>query len=161
VYYRLYADDYEIPSKVAIDPKKPSLGRIQADFVAPPHSPASIKRYISRLEKSPALTHADLFTNISSDTPLKEGYISILPTDAPGLSPNWPMAIVQSPPPISDGRYFIINRRGSTVIGWAAELSPITTVQFWSHARVEAAKETFKHIKQVNRHSPITQVFKG
>ena len=26
VYYRLYADDYEVPSKVALDPKKPSLG---------------------------------------------------------------------------------------------------------------------------------------
>ena len=43
VYYLLYADGYEMPSKVAIDPDEPSLGRIRADSVAPPHSPTSIK----------------------------------------------------------------------------------------------------------------------
>ena len=71
----LYANDYEMASKVAIDSEKPSLGRIQADFVAPPHSPASIKRSISRVERTPELAHADLFAGLSSDTPLKEGHI--------------------------------------------------------------------------------------
>ena len=84
-----------MPSKVAFDPEKPSLGRIRVDFVAPPHSPASIKRCISRVEKIPALAHADLFEDISCETPLKERHISI---DGLGLSPNEPMAIVQSPP---------------------------------------------------------------
>jgi hypothetical protein len=116
VYYLLYADDYEMPSKVAIDPEEPSLGRIRADSVAPPHSPASIKRCISRVERTPALAHADLFADISCDTPLKEGHISILRTDGPGLSPNEPMAIVQMPivqvesPSIPDGKYVIKNR---------------------------------------------------
>ena len=95
MYYLLYADDYEMPSKVAFDPKKPSLGRILAHSVAPPQSPASIKRCISRVEKTPALAHADLFADISCDTPLKERHISLLHTDGPGLSPNEPMAIVQ------------------------------------------------------------------
>ena len=95
VYYLLYADDYEMPSKVVIDPEKPSLGRIQADSVTPPHSPASIKRCISRVEKISALASADLFVDTSCDTPLKDGHISILRTDGPGLSPNDPMAIVQ------------------------------------------------------------------
>ena len=95
MYYQLYADDYEIPSKVAIDPEEPSIGRIRADSVAPPHSPISIKRCISRVERNPALAwHADLFADTSCDTPLKEGHISILRTDGPGLSPNDPMAIV-------------------------------------------------------------------
>ena len=64
MYYLLYADDCEVPSKVAFDPEEPSLGRIRADFVSPPHSPTSIKQCISRVEKTPAFAHADLFTDI-------------------------------------------------------------------------------------------------
>ena len=110
VYYLLYADDHEMPSKVAIDPEVPSLGRIRVDSVTPPHSPASIKRCISRVERTPALAHADLFAGISCDTPLKEGYISILGNDSPGLSANEPMAIVQvESPSIPDGMYIIKN----------------------------------------------------
>ena len=52
VYYLLYADKYEMPSKVTIDPEELSLGRIRADSVAPLHSPASIKRCISRVERT-------------------------------------------------------------------------------------------------------------
>ena len=95
MYYLLYADNCEMPSKAAFDPEEPSLGRIRADCVAPPHSLASIKRCISRVERTPELAHADLFADISCDTPLKDGHISILQTDCPGLSLNEPMAIVQ------------------------------------------------------------------
>ena len=100
VYYLLYADDCELASKVAIDPETPSLGRIRADSVAPPQSPASILRCISRVEKTPELAHADLFADTSSDTPLKEGYVSILHSDGSGVSPNEPMAIVLLEMPI-------------------------------------------------------------
>ena len=98
MYYLLYADDYEIPSKVALNPEESSLGRIRADSVAPPHSPATIKRCISRVEGNRALAfpgYADLFADTSCDTPFKEGHISILPNDGPGLNPDEPMAIVQ------------------------------------------------------------------
>ena len=113
VYYRLYADDYEVPSKVAVDPMKPSLGRIRTDSVAPPHSLTSIKRCISKVERTPAFAHADIFASISCDTPLEEGQISILFTDGLGMSPNEPMAIVQMPiakvqkPLIPDVKYII------------------------------------------------------
>ena len=111
VYYLLYADKHEMPSKVAIDPEEPSLGCIWADSVAPPHSPATIKRCISRVEKTPALARADVFADITCNTPMKEGHISILGTDGPGLSPNEPMAIVQvESPSISDGTYLIKNQ---------------------------------------------------
>ena len=115
MYYQLFADDYEIQSKVAFDRDEPSIGRIRADFIAPPHSPASIKRCISRVEERPALLHADLFADTSCDTPLTEGHISILCTDGPGQSPDEPMAIVQAEvqaevKSIRDGRYFIKNR---------------------------------------------------
>jgi hypothetical protein len=165
VYYLLYADDYGIPSKVAIDPKKPSLGRIRADSIAPPHSPASIKRCISRVERMPAIAHADLFVDISSDTPLKDGYISILSTDGPGLSPNEPMAIVQTPivqvpivqvenPPIPDGKYLIKNRAADIYWHWTVNKS----VYFWSTTLSTATMKDYIFF-QVNKHSRIIQMF--
>ena len=115
MYYQLFADDYEIQSKVAFDHEEPSIGRICADSIAPPHSPTSIKRCISRVEGRPTLLHADLFADTSCDTPLTEGHISILRTDGPGLSPEEPMAIVQAEvqaevTSIPNGRYIIKNR---------------------------------------------------
>ena len=95
MYYQLYGEDSQIPSKVAIDAEEPSLGHIRADCVAPPHSPTSIKRCISRVERNPALVNFDLFADTSCDTPLAERHISILCTDGPGQSPNKPMAIVR------------------------------------------------------------------
>jgi hypothetical protein len=85
VYYRLYADDGEMPSKVAIDPEEPSLGRIRADSITPPHSPLTIKRCISKVERSPEFASADaaVFADITCNTPLKEGHISIIRTDCP------------------------------------------------------------------------------
>ena len=156
----LYADGWEVPSKVAIDPEEPSLGRIRADSVAPPHSPTSIKRCISRVERTPALAHANLFADISCDTPMKEGHISILHTDCPGLSPNDPLAIVQ--PPIEsqfpDGKYLIKNRTAE--IYWAAGPGQINikTVYLCRTTMVQAKDNKWA---QVNMHSPIIRVLKG
>ena len=147
-------------SKVVIDPEKPSLGRIRADYVPPPHSPASIKRCISRVERTPELAHADLFADISSDAPLIEGHIS-LRTDCPGVSPNEPMAIVQKPnvqvesPSIPNGIYFIKNRTGN--IYWSVRGWPLLkAVIFWTTKR-DILECDFA---QVNEHSFI-QVLKG
>ena len=170
VYYLLYDEDYEIPSKVAIDPEEPSLGRIRADYVAPPHSAASIKRCISRVEGIPALAHANLFADISCDTPLKETHILFNRTDGPGLSPNDPMAIVQmsiESPSISDGMYFIKNRAAD--IYWNADNlknlknhGPTKTVYFFP-IKLLPWKLNLKDLNslQVNKHSPIIQEFKG
>jgi hypothetical protein len=166
VYYLLYADEYEMSSKVAFDPEMPSLGRIRADSIAPPHSPSSIKRCISRVERTPAIAHADLFMDISSDTPLKDGYISILSTDSdgPGLSPNEPMAIVQTPivqapivqvenPSLPVGRYVIKNRAADIYWYW-----PSTDIKayFWPTKMVYAKGCSNA---QVNEHCPIIQEF--
>ena len=148
MYYLLYANDYEMPSKVTFDPEEPSLGRIRADSVAPPHSPASIKRCISRVEKNSALAHADLFADVLCDAPLKEGHISIFHTDSPGLSPNEPMAIVQMPimiesPSIPDGTYVIKNRAAD--IYWNTGNRPYTRVHFWA----TTMQQDYKYV-QVN-----------
>ena len=134
MYYQLYANNSDVPSKVAFDEEEPSLGRIRGDSVAPPHSLTSIKRHISRVEETQELANADIFADISSDAPLKEGNISILGTDVPGLSPHDPMAVVQKPLVqveirIPDGRYAIKNRAADFF--WSSGgKNPITVVYF-------------------------------
>ena len=148
-----------MPSKVAIDTEEPSLGRIRADSVAPPRTLLSIKRCISRVERNPALAHADLYADTSCDTPLKEGHISILRTDGPGLSQNKPMAIVHpAASSFPDGRYLIKN--GAADIFWNAAFNPIKSVYFWAKT-VEDVKNHSNSSCQVNKNSPIIQVFEG
>ena len=151
MYYQLYADDYEIPSKVAVDQEEPSLGRIRADSIAPPHSPISIKLCISRVEEKPGLVNAAIFENTTCDTPLEEGQISIFRTDGPGWSPNEPMALVQMKiPSIPDGRYLIKNRGRD--IYWCTGYDPIRTVYYFHTTMEKAGKEAYM---QVNEHSSI------
>ena len=164
VYYLLYVDGYEKPSKVAIHQEEPCLGRIRADFIAPPHNPAAIKRYISRVEKFP-LAHADLYADISCNTPLKEDLISILGNDCPGLSPKKPMAIVQkaiveddaaSIP--ADGRYIIKNR--SADVYWKSQR---TDSIYFVPSKIDSKdyKNDVHRDFQVNKHSSIIQVLRG
>jgi hypothetical protein len=84
-----------MPSKVAFDPEEPSLGRIRADSITPPHTRSSILRHISRVEATPALASSLLFSDIYCDTPLTKGHLAIIHPECPGLSPDKPMAIVQ------------------------------------------------------------------
>ena len=156
VYYLLYADDNEMPSKVSIDPEQASLGRIRADSVAPPQSLTSIKRCISRVEGISALVSANLFADTSCDSPLKEDHISTLRTDGPGLSQNEPMAIVIKNPSRPDGKYAIKNRAKD--IYWNAQYNPIRIVHFYAN-RMEYVKKY--NFMQVNNHVPIVQVFEG
>ena len=143
-----------MPSKVAFDPEEPSLGRIQAVSIAPPHCPTSIKLCISRVEGNPALAwRSDLFADTSSDSPLQEGHISILCTDGPGLSPDKPMAIVQRQP-FPDGKYVIKNRAKD--IYWHSWNNPTRTILFQVFTKMDIAKSnTFN---QVNNHSIYSSV---
>ena len=155
MYYQLYTYNSEIPSKAAFDEEEPCVGRIRADSVAPPHTVASLKRRISRVEQNPALANADLFEDISSDVPLKDGHISILGADCPGLSPDEPIAIVQTnivqveSPSIPDGKYIIKNRPAD--IYWNAGQIPMLTLHFWRATMVLATD--ISYYGQVNEHS--------
>ena len=158
----LYGINYEMPSKVGFDPEEPSLGRIRVDSITPPHSPASIIRCISRVERNPTLAWpgcADLFADTScADTPFKEGHISILRADGPGLSPDEPMAIVQvKNPSILDGKYIIRNRAKD--IYWCAGAAVLRNTVYFFTTTMEYCR-AYKYM-QVNNHSPIIQVFKG
>ena len=133
VYYQVFANNSDVPSKVAFDQELPSLGCIRCDSIAPPHTPASIKRRISRVEETPELVNSNLFATIRDDSPLKEAHILILGTDIGlGLSPDEPMAIVQMPisqvesTSIPDGRNIIKNRAADILwTGWNIAKSKI------------------------------------
>jgi len=96
LYYRLYNANCEMPSKASFITEEPSLGRIRADFVAPPHTPASIKWCISRVEKNADLSAGNLFADLYCDSPIPDGHISISTGRCPGMSPEEPMALVQA-----------------------------------------------------------------
>ena len=152
VYYLLYADDYELPSKVAFDPEEPSLGRIRVDSIVPPHSSVTIKRCISRVERTPTIAsvHAHLFAEISCNTPLKDDHISFLRTNYPGMSPKEPMAIVlTSLSPIPDGRYVIKNR--TVDFFWNAAWDLYMRSVYFGFATIETAMSDDGMNTQVNR----------
>ena len=131
MYYQIFAQYSVIPSKVPAG--EPSIGRIRGDSVAPPHNLASLKRRISRVEETPAIVNADFF---AGDDPLREGYISILGTDGPGLSEDEPMSILQTPvvqveSPIPEGRYGIKSRAVGFLWNSAGK-NPIEVIRFFN-----------------------------
>ena len=93
-------------SKVSFDPEEPSLGRIPAGFVSPPHTVTSVKRCIALVECNPALAFGDLYANTSCETPMEEGCISVLAGNCPGLMQDDPMALVQVPIPMKTTHSF-------------------------------------------------------
>jgi hypothetical protein len=95
VYYRIYNEDGEIHSMRSFDPLDHPLGRIDAHFVAPPYTAASLKRCISNAERF-AYLEDKLFLDISSESPMDDELsISILTNEGPGALANKPMAFVR------------------------------------------------------------------
>jgi hypothetical protein len=148
VYYLLYANHCEMPSKVAIDPEEPWLGRIRVDSIAPPHTPSSITRHISRVERTLTLMSSHLFADISCDTPLTEGYISILRRNGPGWSPKKPMAVVQVNirTLVPEGTYVIKHREGNCF--WNAGSNPMQKVCFYWMMEQEAKTAAYTTVNK-------------
>lgn len=95
VYYQLYKNNGDIHSKASFDPEEPSLGRIRALHVAPPHTATSIKRCVAKNEQNPLLASGQLYANISGDTPVDDVHVSLFSVNGPGSTPDDPMALVQ------------------------------------------------------------------
>jgi hypothetical protein len=116
------------------------------------------------VESTPTLASANLFADISCDTPLTDDYISLLRTDGPGLSPDEPMALVQGndastnsksvlkPPTPKSGTYIIKNRAKS--IFWEAKKDGV----YFTTVSSEHAKGSIQ--MQVNEHPLGLEVFK-
>jgi hypothetical protein len=92
VYYQVYKNNTAVKSKQPAH-LDPYVGRINIDLVSPPHTAKSIVRCISRNEELDNM-ESRLFTNISSESPIGEGHVSILTGDRPGSTPEDPMAFV-------------------------------------------------------------------
>jgi len=96
LYYRIYTEDGATISKQPADSSGDlSLGRIDIDTIAPPHTITSIKLRIARAEQLGKASNAKLFTNMSSESPMDATRVSILNNDRPGSVDN-PMVYVYS-----------------------------------------------------------------
>lgn len=95
MYYLIYTEDGARRSEQPVDPDNPYLARIWAKQVTPPHTVASLKRCICNFEGIPqAFIRGQLFSDISSESPMDDGRISILTSDGPGFNPEQPMSLI-------------------------------------------------------------------
>jgi hypothetical protein len=95
VYYRLYTEDESIPSANPIYSNDPSLGRISANVVTPPHTAINLKRCLLAVEKIDASISTSLFITASTQEPLNDTTkVLIVTFPGPGCTPNEPMALV-------------------------------------------------------------------
>ena len=95
VYYLVYTEHGARQSKQPVDSNNPYLARIWAKQVTPPHTVTSLKRCICDIERIPqAFIRGQLFSDISSESPMNKGRISILTSNGPGFKPEQPMAFI-------------------------------------------------------------------
>jgi len=97
LYYRVYnRDSGAVPLHHHASSDDPPVGHISLNSIPPPHSAASIMRRITKIEKLGCTGESQLFCNISGESPLGEGHLSILTDDRPGSTLENPMAFVTS-----------------------------------------------------------------
>jgi hypothetical protein len=99
VYYQIYKKHGAVTSKQPASSDDAYIGRISVDAVPPPHTATSIMRCISKIETLEMSAQSQLFTSISSKSPIGEGHVSILTSDPsrPGCTAEDPMAFVVLP----------------------------------------------------------------
>jgi len=98
IYYKLYTEDGEIPSKHPIYPdaeQSRSLARIDAKLVPPPHTLHAVIRCISFFEGFSYNGWHQIFNDIVSEFPVRDGVL-VLRSGSPGSMPERPLAFVQS-----------------------------------------------------------------
>jgi hypothetical protein len=119
VYYQVYKKRGAIPSKHPVDSSDPYVGRINVDRIPPPHTAASISWCISKLEELDHSKQSQLFTSLSSESPIGEGHISILTSGCPGSMPEDLMAFVELPIPVaSPTAYSSFTKRMQVTTQW-------------------------------------------
>lgn len=75
------------------------MGRVVSRRVAPPHTAASIKRFLSKQENIPDYRCTNLYSTISSPSAYEDqSYVSVMTDGGPGSSLRQPMALVISEP---------------------------------------------------------------
>jgi len=95
IFYRVFAEDGAIPSSNPVYSDDPSLGRIVAKLVTPPHTALNLKRCLSGIENIDVNIMTSLYISASSQTPMDDsGRVSILAYPGPGCTPSEPLALV-------------------------------------------------------------------
>ena len=95
MHYRLYTKLGAFESNHALYHNDRFIGRIPSKLFAPPHTVASIKRSLCRLECLSEPDKALIFTPLSSPAPKEDSArLSLNATSRPGLSEHDPIALV-------------------------------------------------------------------
>jgi hypothetical protein len=93
----MYTEDGPIRSTQPLNAADPSLSRIRARSMVPPHTAASLKRRLCRVEGVTGPT--TLFTTTCSSSPMDDGdHISFLTEASPGLTTQNPVAFLVHTP---------------------------------------------------------------
>ena len=93
VYYRIYAEDGAILSKIPTG--YPFVGRIKARSVPPPHTVKAVKHSIAKVEGIKNPTSSGLFLTPCSQSPMGDAdIVNILKGTGPGSTPQEPLALV-------------------------------------------------------------------
>jgi hypothetical protein len=109
---------------VPVDNKNPYLACIDGHLVTPPHTVASIKRCICKVE---TIINKDqdvqLFGSASETTPMGDNeHIAILDGTGPGSSPKQPLALVCKDMPVGEFKIKL-----KAIVPWGEPSSRIFT----------------------------------
>ena len=95
VYYRLYVADGPLESVNPIYSNDHFTSRILSKSVAPPHTAASFKKYVCRIEGIEAPEKCTLFLSLLEKIPIRDDTrLSLRAKSGPGLSELEPMALI-------------------------------------------------------------------
>ena len=93
VYYRVYDGDGETVSKTSFGESDPSLGRVTALAVPPPHTVSCLKNFIIMSEGISG-HNVELFEDEGSESAMNDNDpLTLLSDTFPGLMEDQPMAI--------------------------------------------------------------------
>ncbi|KAJ7464070.1 hypothetical protein FB451DRAFT_1264599 [Mycena latifolia] len=96
MYYRLYTQVGEDPSKVSFKPHDPALGRIEKISVCPPHKPSNITRCIAEVEQNLKYRNAELYTHVAAHSSMSYmNFISLMKDDSIGSTEDQPVVLVR------------------------------------------------------------------
>ena len=119
VYYRIYAEDGAIPSRIPAALGNPFLGRIKARSVVPPYTVQNVKRSIAKVEDIEDRTITSLFLTPHNQSPMNDAdEFTILNRAGSGSTPQEPLALVAK---MSDSERSSLESGGRGELGSAAE----------------------------------------
>lgn len=95
VYYRLYVVDGPLESVKPIYSNDCFISRILSKSVAPPHTAASLKKYVCRIEGFETAEKCTLFLSLEEKIPIGDDTrLPLRAKSGPGLSELEPMALI-------------------------------------------------------------------